>query len=126
MTLGYTYANGTRQTLGTINGKNTITLTADVLCDFVITVRANQKLKNVIFKPQFELGSVATEYEVHKTPKTSTPSADGTVTGIKNIYPTTTLLANKDNVVIDVEYNRDINKAFEELQNAILAQGSNT
>lgn len=126
LTLGYKYANGTRQTLGTINGKNTVTLTADALCDFVVTVRANQTLKNVTFKPQFEMNSVATEYEVYKAAKTFTPSADGTVTGIKNIYPTTSLLANKDNVVIDVEYNRDINKAFEELQNAILAQGSNT
>lgn len=109
LTLGYKYANGTRQTLGTINGKNTVTLTADALCDFVVTVRANQTLKNVTFKPQFEMNSIATEYEAYKAAKTFTPSADGTVTGVKNIYPTTSLLSNRDNVVIDVEYNRDIN-----------------
>lgn len=83
-------------------------------------------ISKAILKPQLELGSTNTVYEKYVPRKTFTPSADGTVTGVKNIYPTTTLLANKDNVIIDVEYNRDINKAFEELQNAILAQGSNT
>ena len=82
-------------------------------------------INKAILKPQLELGSTNTVYEKYVPRKTFTLSADGTVTGIKNIYPTTTLLADKDNVVIDVEYNRDINKAFEELQNAILAQGGN-
>lgn len=86
----------------------------------------NAKLNNVTLYPQIELGDTYTGYEPVLPAITLTPSADGTVTGVNNIYPTTTLLANKDNVVIDVEYNRDINKAFEELQNAILAQGSNT
>lgn len=86
----------------------------------------NTKLNNVTLYPQIELGDTYTGYEPVLPAITLTPSADGTVTGVNNIYPTTTLLANKDNVVIDVEYNRDINKAFEELQNAILAQGSNT
>ena len=86
----------------------------------------NAKLNNVTLYPQIELGDTYTGYEPVLPAITLTPSADGTVTGVNNIYPTTTLLANKDNVVIDVEYNRDINKAFEKLQNAILAQGSNT
>lgn len=83
-------------------------------------------VSNLKFYPQFELGNAATNYEPPLPEITYSVPEDGIVTGIKNIYPTTTLLANKDNVVIDVEYNRDINKAFEELQNAILAQGSNT
>lgn len=83
-------------------------------------------VSNLKFYPQFELGNAATKYEPPLPEITYSVPEDGIVTGIKNIYPTTTLLANKDNVVIDVEYNRDINKAFEELQNAILAQGSNT
>ena len=82
-------------------------------------------VSNLKFYPQFELGNAATKYEAPLPGTTYTPSADGTVTGVKSIYPTTTLLANKDNVVIVVEYNRDINKAFEELKNAILSQGGN-
>ena len=83
-------------------------------------------VSNLKFYPQFELGDAATKYESPLPEITYSVPEDGIVTGIKNIYPTTTLLSKKDNVVIDVEYNRDINKAFEELQNAILAQGSNT
>lgn len=90
------------------------------------TVEAGITANNVKYSPQLELGSTSTDYEPVLPAITFTPSADGTVVGVKNIYPTTTLLADKDNVVIDVDYNRDINKAFEELQNAILAQGSNT
>lgn len=69
----------------------------------------NAKLNNVTLYPQIELGDTYTGYEPVLPAITLTPSADGTVTGVNNIYPTTTLLANKDNVVIDVEYNRDLN-----------------
>lgn len=75
--------------------------------------------------PIVELGDTYTGYEPVLPEVNYTPSADGTVTGVKNIYPTTTLLSDTDGVIIDVEYNRDINKAFEELQNAILSQGGN-
>ena len=75
--------------------------------------------------PIVELGDMYTGYEPVLPELTYTPSADGTVTGVKSIYPTTTLLSDKDGVVIDVEYNRDVNKAFTELQNAILSTGGN-
>lgn len=91
-----------------------------------VQIKSGTTINKAILKPQLELGSTKTDYEKYVPRKTFTPSADGTVTGVNNIYPTTSLLSNKDNVVIDVEYNRDLNKAFEELQNAILAQGSNT
>nr|DAE06062.1 MAG TPA: hypothetical protein [Siphoviridae sp. ctsxw88] len=84
-----------------------------------------QTFNNFKLSYQLELGAIKTTYESYKAPKTNTPQADGTVTGVKNIYPTTTLLSDTDGVVIDAEYNRDINKAFEELQNAILSQGGN-
>ena len=88
-------------------------------------VAVGQTFNNFKLSYQLELGAIKTTYESYKAPKTNTPSADGTVTGIENIYPTTTLLSDIDGVIIDVEYNRDINKAFEELKNAILSQGGN-
>ena len=72
-------------------------------------------------------------YETYKG-NTFTPKADGTVEGVTSLYPYTTLLldsddantvANLGSVNISVEYNRDINKAFEELKNAIIATGGN-
>lgn len=93
-----------------------------------ITIRiiSGYTADNLVFKPQIELGSTATEYEPYKTPTEYTPAADGTVSGVKSLYPTTTLMNNTAGVIIDAEYNRDINKAFAELQQAILSMGGNT
>ena len=74
---------------------------------------------------QLELGATATEYESYKTPTEYTPSADGTVSGVKSLYPTTTLMTDTEGAIIEAEYNRDINKAFAELQQAILSMGGN-
>ena len=71
------------------------------------------------------LGATETEYELPVAPTEYSVNADGTVTGVTSISPTTTLLSDTPNVVIDVEYNRDINKAFAELQQAILSIGGN-
>jgi hypothetical protein len=44
---------------------------------------------------------------------------------IKSIYPSTTLTTDTAGALIEVEYNRDINKAFAELQQAIISLGGN-
>ena len=63
---------------------------------------------------QIEIGS-KTEYEPYKEP----------VEGAVSIYPTTTLVANVAGTAIEATYNRDINKAFAELQNALISLGAN-
>ena len=78
-----------------------------------------------VFYPQLEFGTTATEYEPYKEPTTYPINSDGIVENIKSIYPTTTLLADTLGVVIDVNYNRDLNKAFEELIQAIISLGGN-
>lgn len=121
---GFTFLCTKAKPYYTWSNEQAVTVRAGV---FIKTqVSSGTTVSNLKFYPQFELGNAATKYEAPLPEITYSVPEDGIVTGIKNIYPTTTLLANKDNVVIDVEYNRDINKAFEELQNAILAQGSNT
>ena len=72
-----------------------------------------------MFKPQLELGSTATAYEPYT-------AADGKVSGVKSLYPTTTLMTDTEGAIIEAEYNRDINKAFAEMQQAILSMGGNT
>lgn len=49
---------------------------------------------------QLELGSAATSYEPYQG-QTYTPTATGEVTGITNLYPTTTLLTNNAGVVFE-------------------------
>lgn len=58
---------------------------------------------------QLELGSEATDFEEYKEVTTHTPNADGTVEGIKSIAPTMTILTDTANVVIEIEYNQDVN-----------------
>ena len=61
-------------------------------------------------------GTVSEEY---------TPTADGTVNGVTSLYPCTKLSTDMKDIVIECAYNRDINKAFEELQRAIISLGGN-
>ena len=64
-------------------------------------------------------------FEEYKEPTIHPISADGTVEGVTSIYPTTTLMSDTEGIVLNVEYNRDINKAFEELTQAIVSLGGN-
>lgn len=74
---------------------------------------------------QIELGSTATDYEPYKECAEYTPTADGTVEGVTSLYPNTTLTTDTGGIIIDCEYNRDISKAFAELQAAIISLGGN-
>lgn len=66
-----------------------------------------------------------TEYEPYIEPVEYAVNADGTVEGVKSIYPATTLTTDTVGALIEVDYNRDINKAFAELQQAIISLGGN-
>lgn len=90
-----------------------------------IAIAQGVKVNNLTVYPQLELGSFGTEYEPYVEPVEYNVNADGTVEGVKPIYPCTTLMTDTVGAVIDVEYNRDINKAFEELYNAIISLGGN-
>lgn len=75
------------------------------------------------FKALLELGNTATDHEQYIEPTEHTVNADGTVTGVISLSTTTTLMTDTEGAIIDVEYNRDLNKAFDELKNAIIALG---
>ena len=59
------------------------------------------------------------------SPQTYIPAADGTVSGVKSLYPTTTLITDTVGTIIEAEYSKDINKAFAELHQAIISLGGN-
>ena len=76
------------------------------------------------YKLQLEVGTTATEYEPYKTSGEYTPAEDGTCE-VTSIAPTMTLTTDTEGAVVDCEYNRDINKAFEQFAQAILSMGGN-
>lgn len=101
------------------------TASKDRLCDVRIYISPGVEFYNFKFKPQLEIGSAATKYEEPKAPEVYTTAESGSVSGVTAFETTTTLTPNKSDVFIDVEYNRDVNKAFAELQQAIISLGGN-
>lgn len=87
-------------------------------------VTYNQERTTYIKDFMLEIGTTATEYESYKGTE-YTPTADGTVNGVTSLYPNTILMTDTEGAIIEAEYNRDINKAFAELQQAILSMGGN-
>ena len=113
--------SGAKLTLQDIQYRQSIVGTGVVSydCGYYVfaTISSGTVCNNLVFKPQLEIGATATEYELYKA-TTYNVNADGTVEGVTSIYPTTTLLTDTG-AVVDVTYNRDINKAFAESQNRI-------
>lgn len=52
-------------------------------------------------------------------------TADGTVEGLTSLSPNMTLYADTEGVILNLEYNRDINIAFAELEQVIISLGGN-
>ena len=119
-----------------------ITFTVDKEYILFLRIRIQQNITydNYYIYPQLELGSTATNYTPYvdvtkvKLIKTNddgtvseeyTPNADGTVESVTSLYPSTSLTTDTDGVLIDCEYNRDINKAFAQLQSEIISLQGN-
>lgn len=122
----YTGTTGRLQHASNQSG-NTLTFTCNEDC--IITAIVFWNVANETNKTysdfQLEIGSTATDYEPYKECAEYTPTSDGIVESVTSLYPNTTLMTDTGGVIIDCEYNRDINKAFAELQQAIISLGGN-
>ena len=99
------------------NGRVVGFLTDTKLTDISIVINSGTTVSNLVFRPQLELGTEATEYEPYSYSRSYYVESDGSIAGgVNSISPTTTLTTDKENTVIVAEYNRDINKAFSELE----------
>ena len=88
---------------------------------YAIMIKSGTTVENLIFKPQLELGIKGTEYEPFLMPIECTPNADGNIGNIESIYPNMSIMSDTEGVLIDCEYNRDINKVIGNMQSAITA-----
>lgn len=128
---------------GTINDKFTVTESKTYQLNFYAPYNSPVGTMLTFENVQLEKGSTATPYAPYisdltnvivtrygtvetDSPQTYNPSANGTVSGVKSLYPTTTLMTDTEGAIIEAEYSRDINKAFAELQQAVLSMGGNT
>ena len=79
----------------------------------------NAKAENI----QLELSATETAYEPYTGPVIYPVNEDGACEVVSR--PNTTISTDTVDVVMDCEYNRDINKAFEQLTQAIISMGGN-
>ncbi len=97
-----------------IDGVWTCKITADT--DFVLCLGGvSGHYGTYKYKLMLEAGSEATEYEKFVKPITCNVSEDGMVRGITSVSPVTTLFTDTDECTLEVEYARDVDKAFNEL-----------
>lgn len=61
---------------------------------------------------QVEAGVTATEYEPYIEAIEYSVESDGTVKNVLSLYPSTTLTTDTDGVLIECEYNKDLNKVL--------------
>ena len=72
---------------------------------------------------QLEPLSTASAYVPWSAPTTYTVGADGTVQNLNAYEDVTTLATDNEGTVLKTKYSRDLNAAFTEIQNAIIALG---
>ena len=83
--------------------------------NLIILIASEDPIDNVTVYPQLEIGTTATEYEQYKAPEPVSVNPDGTA-NVVGKGESITLTTDTDNVTITAEYNRDLNKAFEEFE----------
>lgn len=110
---------------GNVNETFSVDISKKYIIGFFCNYKSPEDTTVTYSNVQLEFGTVSTDYEPYITPIEYTPTADGTVEGVTSLYPNTTLITDTDGVLIDCEYNRNINKAFAELQQAIISLGGN-
>lgn len=94
----------------------------------VLLVRVNKGTAipdGILFKPQIELGGQPTGYEKAAAAIDWQVEQDGSIYNFTPFGETTTIEVETPEVEANVKYNRDINKAFEELQRVIISLGGN-
>lgn len=83
-----------------------------------LAVYAGTTVSNLTFYPMVTLGDEPEDFEPY-IGETFTPSSDGTVEGITAISPTMVMYTDTPDVTISIEYNKDLNVIFDEI-NALL------
>jgi hypothetical protein len=96
--------------------KRTLGLTQQYISHFWFLTSTGVHFDDYKVRIQLEKGDKATDYEKHVEPTEYTPNADGTVDGVMSLYPSTVLTTDNPDVTISMDYFKDIDKAFAELE----------
>ena len=94
-------------TIEALNAKSRVGKTLDGYITLFLTIEAYNHFKEEIM---VEIASESTDYESFVTPESSIATSEGLVEGITSVYPNMILLVERDDIIINCEYNLDIKK----------------
>lgn len=114
----------TGATLSTANANSCrVTPTQDTPITAIrCVVYTGSTVNNLVFKPQIEIGTTATEYEPYKAPAPVSVNEDGSANIIGN-GEVITLMTDTEGVTITAEYNKDLNKVVNDIYQKLSAFG---
>ena len=102
----------------------TIEISKADIYDIVISFNAGSVANNKLIKPQFEFGTITTDYESYiEGEEITTTLAEGAE--FTSIAPNMTIYTDKEGAIIECSYNKDTNIVIEKLTQAIIALGGN-
>ena len=108
MSVAYNIGDGATQYL-TEPGTGVAITSEKAINGIFIVARQGYAINNVTFYPQIEYGTIVTEHEPYRESVKVLADTYG-VASVPSVYPSTTIHADKKGVIMDVEYNRDINQ----------------
>lgn len=83
-----------------------------------IAVYAGTTVNNLKFYPMVTIGEEVEAFEPYVGSSYS-PSSDGTVEGVASVSPMMCVYADKTGTIIDIEYNKDLNAVFDDINNLL-------
>lgn len=89
-----------------------------------IRIYKGATVSGLTFYPMLELASEVSAYEPPVCDK-YIPNKDGTINGVTSLYPNTSFMFDTTLATAECEYNRDSDKVYKELCNAIISLGGN-
>ena len=96
-----------------------VSVYANELSRVAIRILKGTTVSNLVFKPQIELGDKKSSYELYSEPETYYIQTMGNVFEIEG-NSDVTLMTNVSDAIIEAEYNRDLNKVIEKLEQSLL------
>ncbi len=122
------YKDGTYEYVGNVSGLDyqeiVVTTRIGYQFDRIVGDYGSALNSTWIKDIQIEVGTTKTDYEAYFCTEYEL-NADGTVDGVKSLYPVTVLSTDSTGVNVKAEYNKDTNKVMENLVNAIISLGGN-
>lgn len=87
---------------------------------FYCGMENNEYVPAIISDIQIEMGTEATTFEEYKKTQKYAVNQNGIVVGVESIYPDISIMTDNKNTLIAAQYNKDLNRVIEKLEQSLL------